>query len=187
MGQRDTTRRRFTLSDTAILVASMGVGLWLGRSYLLNERIVFDSTGLGRSWWSWAATAWMVLMPVQLGLLGLSLIPPRRPLRRLARQPGFLGGVAVASAAATSVVQAAANFNQSMGRGANPFETWLHNNMIAISAPYRLAPVILLAWMIVALQRGCRRSHDWVETSARLLGGVWIIAWCTYMSINILK
>jgi hypothetical protein len=187
MGQRSTTRRRFTLRDTAILVASTGVGLWLGRSYLFNESTVFGTTGLARGWWSWAAAAWMVLMPVQLGLLGLSVVPPRPRLRRLARQPGFLAGVAVASTVATNVVQAATTFATYMTRGANPFATWLHNNLIAISAPYRLAPVILLAWVIVALQRGCRRSHDWVETSARLLGVAWIIAWCTYMIINIFR
>ena len=43
MGQRDTTRRRFTLSDTAVLVASTGVGLWLARSYLFNEQSVFST------------------------------------------------------------------------------------------------------------------------------------------------
>ncbi len=112
MAQRDTTRRRFTLSDTAVLVAAAGVGFWLGRTYLFNEHTVFSTIGAVRSWWSWAQAAWMVLMPVQLGLLALSVVPPRPRLRRLARQPGFLAGVAVASAVATNAVQAIANFNR---------------------------------------------------------------------------
>ncbi len=185
MGQRDTTRRRFTLSDTAVLVASTGVGLWLGRSYLFNEQTVFSTMGVARTWWSWALAACLVLMPVQIGLLGLSLVAPRPRLRRLARQPGFLAGVAVASTVATNVLQAAANFMPYMAGGSNRSPAWLHNNMIAISAPYRLAPVILVAWVIVGLQGGWRRSHDWVESSARLLGGVWIIAWCTHMIVNV--
>jgi hypothetical protein len=184
MGERVLSRRRFTLRDAAILIASMAVGVWLGRIYLLNEQAVFRPMGVDRGWWSWAQAAWLMLISVQFGLLGLSLLPPRPQLPRLARQLGFLAGVAVASAVALDAVQAGANFKSYTANGTYPFAIWLHNELIAISSPHHLAQVILLAWVIVGLQGGWRRSHDWVESSARILGVVWIVAWCAYMAIN---
>jgi hypothetical protein len=185
MRRNEASRRRLTLRDTSILVASIAVGCWLGSSYHVNERHVWPTPGVADSFWSWAQATWLVLMPVQLGLLGLSLLPPRPPMRRLARQPGFVAGIAVACAVASNVLQASANLKQNLARGTNPLPTWIHNNLIGISAPYRLAPVVLLAWVIVGLQGGCRRSRDWVESGSRLLGGIWVTAWCVYMIISV--
>jgi hypothetical protein len=67
MDRRGLSRRRFTLRDTAILIAATAVGLWLGRTYLLNEPDVFGP-GVSLTWWIWVAVVWAVLMPVQLGL-----------------------------------------------------------------------------------------------------------------------
>jgi hypothetical protein len=186
MDRRGLSRRRFTLRDPTILIAATAVGLWLGRTYLLNEPDVFGP-GVSLTWWIWVAVVWAVLMPVQLGLLAVSLLTPRPRLRRLARQPGFVAGVAVAVAFASNVLYATSNFKASIARGSNPIPTRIHNNIIAISAPYRLAPFVLLAWTMVRLQGPCRRSHDWVERSARFLGGVWVIAWFVHMVIRVFE
>ena len=117
-------------------------------------------------------------MTTQLGLLALSLLPPRPRRQRLARQPGFLAGLAVASVVITQTVQAIPSFKPN---GA----IWLHNYLMSISGAWRMAPVILLLWFLVALQGPNWRQPGWDELLGRLFGVIWVLAWVFFLVRNL--
>src|SRR5437867_3861598 len=95
--------RRITLLDLMILVATAAVSVWLLMTYR-NATPAELGWRHGRDFGFWLGAAYQVLLVANLGTLALRFVPPRPPLRRLARWPGFLAGFAVSFTVACSLV-----------------------------------------------------------------------------------
>ena len=96
--------RRFTLQDAVILVAGMALSVWIGQGRLVEYPAAKaweeGLQGHSREALVQGLVAIRELQPgvavLTLVVLGLRLQHPRPALRRLARQPGFMAGCAVA-------------------------------------------------------------------------------------------
>jgi hypothetical protein len=173
MDQTASPRRRFTLRDITVLIPSIAVGCWLARTFVLNAPRIFGPD-YAIEWVGWVNLSLMVLMTTQLGLLLLALMPPRPRRRRLARQPGFMAGVAVASVVVAQTVQDLSRFERN---GA----IWLNNYLLSISGSGRMAPSILLLWFVGSLQGLDWRRPGWPELLGRLLGVIWVFVWVFFL------
>lgn len=172
MTQHVRSHRRFTLRDILILILAIALGLWLLRAVVLNGPLVFGPD-YALTWFGRVNVSLLVLMTTQLGVLVLSLMPPRPRLRRLARRPGFLAGIAVASVVACQTVQDLPSF-----RPGNA--VWLNNYLLSIGGAGPMASVILLLWLVGSLRGLDWRRPEWVELLGRTLGVTWILAWIIF-------
>ena len=88
-------RSRLSIADGMIAVAAVAVGLVLVRQTLPINEVSPAWAGLAMNGSVLAAD---LLAPISFALLAIRLRPPRPPLRRLARQPGFAACLAAVTA-----------------------------------------------------------------------------------------
>ena len=182
--------RRFTILDAMVLVASVGVDFWLTR--LLHVSIVVVQRPSSRDdWRNWIWGLSLLMIGLSIGLTVLRPVPPRSPIRRLARQPGSLALIAVdvnqVLATGYSIVQWSLIY-----RGTFPDEArqaiydWLYVNLESLSGPWNIGFVVSLAWIIGGIQRFRWSNADWIEWSGRFLGLFLILCWLGQILIWIL-
>jgi hypothetical protein len=134
-------------------------------------------------WRLGTGAGYMVLLAMNLCVLNLRLLRPRPQLRTLARQPGFVAGVAVAGSVLYQTVLDAAGW-LAAPPGSNA-ATRLNNYLVGISFTSHIAHLVILAWIILFLQRVRNRQIDWIEYTGRLLGWVSILSWFVSMFLMI--
>lgn len=168
----DTAPRRFTLQDLMIFVAvtalafaaarlAWGVTIQVFRGDSRNQERAFPD-----------AFGWFALVE-SVGLIPLFLRRPRPPIRRLARQPGMVASVAVASAfgflAVSEVAVAVGAWSLSRpGFLDTPHVLW------HLSSPLVIGPAVAACWLSQVLSRGWRPESNWPDRLGRFWGVVWI-------------
>ncbi|WP_169976092.1 hypothetical protein [Tautonia rosea] len=169
------SRRRFSLLDGMILVASMAPGLAMSRSWVEElPNNFFQGSPLGSVW---SATGYLmalatpVLLSMTPGLLVLRLRPPRRAGRRLWHSRGTI------TLATLSIVAP-------VGGTA----LWLMFQLAPDGPPdaYQIVVIFLLVSTLLGTASGTiafvsrlirlrGRSLDWVDHLGRVWGWLWIV------------
>jgi len=168
-----------TLTDAIVLIAAAAVGFWLARLLVVSDAAVTSSLKR-EAWKAWFAAANLFVLAMGLGVLAVRFLPPRPSVRRLARQPGFQAGVALAALAVLGGMLSAldwATFWRKMPSAEVVVWTWLNVSLISVSGPWNVGFVIALTWFIGGLQGFRWRRGDWVEWAGRALGVLWVLNW----------
>jgi hypothetical protein len=177
--------KRFTIFDAMVLMCATSIGFWLARLRLLIDADMPLGPGQ-EAWMPWCGASYLVLLAITMGFAGISLLPPRPPLRRLARQPGFLTGLAVA---ANLVLWTALNaVDWLFPRGQIPMSPGYYLirfrvYLLSIGGPWNVGFAVALAWTIGGIQ-GLRWSRaDWVERAGRWMGVAWLLYWSVFLGL----
>ncbi len=181
-------RRRFTLLDAVIIVASIGLGFGL-----LRLRITFaDLTRFFRSAFDrvpWELPTDTLVLRLSglielalpcvlawtLGLLILRFVPPRPPLRRLARQPGFVACVVFLVISACSYLSVLVTLAT---RGKLAHATV--RDLIAYHSTANLLMIqiggwgIAAAWIVLGISGRWRPEPSWIDRFGRGFGVFWL-------------
>jgi hypothetical protein len=172
-------RRRFTLLDSMILVAATAAGYavvqWSSPLFgvgaildLLREMV--SSGDIGAT----VALLSLIAMPVMaswsLALIPLRLIGPRPRWRRLARQPGLVAALAVATALGFVAMLTAVIFLGRAWGSLSGFE-----DLALIFLPVVFGMAVLAAWVALVAGRRWRPEPSWVDRLGRALGLLWIL------------
>ncbi len=180
-------RRDFALLDLLTLVAAMAAAFALSRPDF-EPRPLVPSQVINMVTWNrprtWLGQVYVradlglqvgskVASMLMLGLIVVSLRPPRPGLRRLSRRPGFVACVAAASALAVNALieGAVATFQSVPIPGVwNPFEPICRA---------RIGPAVVGTWLFLGLGGHWRADKGLIDRSGRLLGLFWIVevAW----------
>lgn len=171
-----------------IVVAMAAIGIW---SSCIYTDVAFKWFALQHHSyllvWIRVVTQW--LLAFNLAILLLRSLPPRPSPRRLARQPGFLAGVAVLVTLIVQLIEAM--IRTLMARLIpNPFESpftfspWRYAFLGVISDSSHYGPAVILAWVIGLLQGFRWGRSDWIERWGRWLGGLWVLGWIALMFLD---
>ncbi len=177
------TARRFTMMDAMILVAATAVALMMVRPVFVNSMFgvrIWTRTfaAIGGGLVAWTPT-----------VLLLRLRPPRPTVRRLARQPGFVAGVAVSTilalyALAGGIVVLVRTAKQWGPAPAMPgrLETTIASLWAQETLTLGLAGglTVIATWVVLAVGGRCRPSRDWLDILGRVLGILWIVLFVIY-------
>jgi hypothetical protein len=163
-------RRKFTLADAMILIASLAIGLALARVAAITS-------------WSRSPTQWFGLVrelitgeiAVTATVLTIAVIPlrlqkPFPPIRRAATQPGMVAAYAALVVWLITVISWSLHL-------ARVRATWPSPGMFSafwLSKSSEFAPAVAAVWFVLALQRRWRRASDWVDWYGRALGVFWL-------------
>lgn len=185
----DPGRRRFTMADGMILVASAALGLaltrwalpWVDGLYFFRA-LVSEPPAPG-----WSArvvivrltTLLVVLAPMALGAeagyLALRLRAPRPRWRRLARQPAMVAAVVVLVVAGLG---AAAQWAWARLDNRAPFPSRGAYNIVMVNAvamiAQRAGSAVLVAWLALAPSGRRRAGRGGLDRLGRALGWYWI-------------
>lgn len=183
--------RKFTLLDSAGLIAATAVGLAWGRA----AWPILMSTWFDRPKGGWTClevlgvlpnallTPFPLLVAGTLTMLPLRLIRPRPRVRRLVLQPGTAACGAATIALIIVVLNLLAElFTFVLLRGNTweaffeelPFWTFIFLRF-ASGAPPAACCAIISAWTILALSHRGRSGNDWVDRAGRVIGILWFI------------
>jgi hypothetical protein len=177
----DSPRRSLTFADLLILIAGLAVAFSLIRAYAYVDHVLFPTLSFG-SRQAIVASSSLALVGLSLGTLALRLVPPRPPLRRLVRQPGFLATLAVASNAVSQTVSRLCGLLTGPAMSTRQWYTWAHNWLFSLWVPFFVGPAIFLACVIGVLGGFALRRADWVEHLGRVLAFVWLLYWVLNMT-----
>lgn len=166
--------RKFRLLDAIVLIAATAIGFaWLRSDSAMG---IFD----GPSWIETDAEQLGPLLAVwSIAVLGLRLVPPRPPLRRVVLQPGAAacGAVAFVFTIYTFrylVISAAGcrGIPWYLFRAGGGLGPEMIGNTI-VSVPYHV--VVMAVWGVLFLSRRCRPEPSWIDRTGRILGLAWIL------------
>jgi hypothetical protein len=178
-GRVSVPRRRFTLLDTMILVAATAAGYavvqW-SSPLIVGEPILDvlrEMSSLGEIGTTVALLS-LIAMPViaswSLALIPLRLIGPRPRWRRLARQPGLVAALAVATTVGfLAMVWTVAAFVVGLGILSGFVE------LVIPMLPISLGLAVLVSWLTLIAGRRWRPEPSWVDRLGRALGISWIL------------
>lgn len=183
-------RRRLTLLDLVIIVASVAIGL-----ALLKLRIAFAdlprffTSAFSTVPWRWSPRvaslrlsgllelAIPCALAGTLGTLVLRLLPPRPALRRLARQPGFVACATFLTIAglASLAVLATLGFR---GRFSHPTNRDLigYYSIATLLVAQLGGWSVAAGWFVLRLSDRYRPEASWVDRLGRAFGFYWIVA-----------
>ena len=153
--------RTLTLLDGMALIAATAAGIAIDRAAQPGLRVMY-----GDLVWRWAASSSPLVSLWMLTILGLRFLPPRPPLRRLARRPGmvacFIVGVYSIWGCASLVVRA-------LGGPLPPhFDYWSY---LASSLGHQVGAVVPVAWLTLAFSGRWRPEPSWYDRAGMVLGG----------------
>lgn len=171
------------MSDVMFLVALTAVGLVLAKVAFDNNCVPNVVSNL--EWWpssynwpnvlgflaDWVYLAAPVIAVWSVGLGLIALRRPRPSIRRLSRQPGFLGcWVATVAMVLVAVQKYASQVWWASQTTIDPdFASY-----VVYDALGPMAYSVLAAWISIALGRGWRFSAGWIEVTQRTICLVWI-------------
>jgi hypothetical protein len=181
-----------------ILVAATAAGFALARAYSLAvlNNYLSPYPLIPRA----LLTVWvhiLAALPVpamwSIAVFGLNLRRPRRPLRQLARQPGF---VACAAVTLVSVVRLggfltlmartignrsyklslgfADAFSVSVSYPARVNSATVYNSTYFVSTAFGISTSVAAVWLLLAVSRRWRSQPDWLDRFGRVLGFYWV-------------
>jgi hypothetical protein len=202
----DATDRRFTIVDAMILVASTAVGLALMRDYFPDVltgrwKVASKESGLGIVV-SYIQHALFASLPCgtvgTIAVLILRLRRPRPRLRRLARQPGMVAGLATTVVLCKHMIDGLVRFtlgfltdvpspvrlpnppfmyNRSLTAMPLPLPSFgqeVIRHPILNDSPYSVGIAIGVAWVVLALSGRFRPERSWIDRLGRAIGVYWI-------------
>jgi hypothetical protein len=177
-------RRNFGVGDGLILIAATAIGLAGGRGLasILEPEVQALLSQIASPPSGMPSIGQVLHLSVFLGIFStpcisartvacllLRLQRPRRPLRRLARQPG-----ALASFVATVVIMLtlAAFDMASVLAAPEYFEEF--GPLIVFTGSLLLSPALLSGWATLALAGHWCPERTWIDRTGRLVGVLWI-------------
>ncbi len=178
MNPRPAPQRTFTLVDLVILGTATAAGFAIFRALRIDLPI--HDRPLGESWPSRIADQGLLalvpfLITWTLAFPLIRLRSPRRPFRRLVRQPGMAGCLAAAAAILYefgwyALVARVRGLQIAIGTGHLPnFGPFLrfYGDLVSLW--------VAAAWMVLALGRWWRPERGWVDSLGRLLCLAWFV------------
>jgi hypothetical protein len=193
-------RRSFTVLDAMILIATVGISIWIGLEKLVpvitTAIQVVDQYRTVRLAIHWARL--VLLGPVQpflgvwtVGLLVLHLKHLRPLYRRLALafEPGFVA----CCVAVMGMLLAGPTYLINLRRNLTPglpmsvkIQFWLGQALTCGKAEPGIA--VLAAWVTLALCKQWRPRPDWLDRLGRAIGMLWIamipINWLGFLLVR---
>lgn len=173
------TPRRFHWIDAAALVGATALGLAMTKDYLESYDMMLMLDG-GRfaphGFQRWGSAAVPCFVSWSLIVLALQLRSPRPRLRRLARCPGVVTGLAVALLTLNVMAKWSA-YHWKMGLPINVFgyrvaflglPSWLVETSEIAGFP------VAATWFALWLGRWWRPEATWIDRAGRVLGVYWI-------------
>jgi hypothetical protein len=164
--------RNLTLIDAMILVAAIGIGLavirtWSPPHYTWQYTPIPPPTWL--EWSSFVLSAWafyLAPMPAvfSLAVLILRALHPRPPLRAAFAQAGSAAALGSAVAIASGVAFFLLDLRNPSGHEL-PFEYTTYSAGVAVAG----------VWVVLASAGIWRPHRDWVDVLGRVLGVYWIL------------
>jgi hypothetical protein len=176
----DVPRRRLTLADVMVLVAALAPGLMLLRAAV--ELGLFNPTpnpkaSPGRNIVEYLSLAGGCLLgSLTFAVLVMSLYKPREKLREIIGGPGLIASAAVAAAAVLPVAYFAIGVACDTGLGASRLPLYFNNLFARLT--HCAGPMIIGAWIALALSGRWRPGPTWTDRLGCLLGVGWI---CIYL------
>jgi hypothetical protein len=179
-GTPDLPRRRITVADVMVLVATMVPGL-----ILLRVTVDLDLFNLplnpkappGRNFIEYLSVAGgSILGTMTLALLVLSLYKPGRSLREIIGGPGFVACAAVVAASVLPAAYSVIGVTWNTALGFPRFSLYL-NNLFA-RWTHGAGAMIIGAWIALALVGRWRPVPTWTDRLGCVLGICWI---CIYV------
>lgn len=157
--------RTLTLFDAVALIAATAVSLAIARAALPGLQTLYDH----------AVFRWMHLSSIfgviwMLSILGLRLLPPRPPLRRLARRPGMVACCVVAVYTVWTVVEI--GLRVANDRIPPNFDFWSY--LVTNLGP-QVGAVLPAAWITLAFSGRWRPESSWFDRVSRLIGSYFIL------------
>jgi uncharacterized membrane protein YidH (DUF202 family) len=167
--------RRFKLADGLILIAAVAAGLGITRFHAdLHRQDMGRFDAVSAFELALMSIYWSALL-MMMALIPMRLRRPRPPMRRLRRQPGFIACVAVVLAAAFVILDWAPSL---FSRSPN----WFAANILSfISSPWKIGPIVVTAWLVLALSGRWQSESSWIDRSGRFLGIAWIMGYAIYV------
>jgi hypothetical protein len=178
-GRVSVDRRRFTLLDGMILVAATAVGYaaFQSLSHLIGIGDILEalremvaSGAIGELIALLTLIALPVMVSWTLVLIPLRLIGTRPRWRRLARQPGLVACLAVATALGFLAMIAGVALLEIGRDNLAGFE----DVAIFLPPPF-LGLAVLASWVTLVAGRRWRPEPSWVDRLGRALGLLWIL------------
>jgi hypothetical protein len=172
----DQNRRRLTLTDVAVLMASIALGLAWTR---LLTPWASTASGVSRFGIELGAIDYLyyihspanfvtpLLIPAMAALLLLRMLGPGPRLRRLAREPGAAACLTAMAVSIVSllVLKAKVAFLVWMGGKFRDFPPY-YNAFLLGTLGYAIAAV----WLVMLLGGTWEAEPDWIDRSGRVLG-----------------
>jgi hypothetical protein len=179
----DARPRRLTLADSIVLIAALGIGLWVSRYGLILwlsvlfggfDRQVWTSRPIALSW-HWGTLILRHTQPsvgiLTLTVFGLSFVHPRPTLRQMAQQPGFVSCLAASLAI---VVGGSLNFATCTTRPNPGYELQNYTSLSLTRLCSEPGLAIGACWMTLALSHAWRSDRTWTERAGTMLGAYWL-------------
>jgi hypothetical protein len=169
-----------------VLIAATALGLaWAAQGWSRLE-----SATRGPTWsWNWIrdtgilvlATSLPCLLAWTAALALLRIRSPRPSWRRASRQPGMTANLA-ASLASLALLPSVATlilvrYYRNAGSTTNLWRDLMAGliEFLAMVTPI-VGFVVLIAWILLAIQRQWRCERSWIDRSGRVLGALWIVS-----------
>jgi hypothetical protein len=195
---RPSLARRCTLLDAMILIAATAIGFGLARAYSLvvlnNELTPYPLVPkVFLTVWVHILAALPVVAMWSIGVFVLNWRRPRRPLRQLARQPGFVASGAVTLVSLvrlggflTLMARTFRNRFYTLNLGvSDAFSVTLsypgpvnsatvYNSAYFASSAFGISVAVAAVWLLLAVSGRWRSEPDWLDRVGRCLGAYWV-------------
>jgi hypothetical protein len=169
-----------------LLIAAAAIGFWLARMLVISDAAIIPGSKR-EAWRALVGASYLLILGMTLGIAIVRLRSPRPPIRNLARQPGFLAGVAVASIVVLGTGLSILDWFTFWGRlqtSEAVVSSWLHGFLLSIGGPWNVGFAVSLAWIIGGLQGFRWRQPDWVEWAGRFVGVLSILYWLLLLALK---
>jgi hypothetical protein len=182
--------RRFTLCDAMVLVAAVGLGLMLSRTWsYYAEKLTGPLKHLAAVGHPWLPSMiyniialWPVVAMVAPALLLLRLRQPRPPARRLFAPPGVAACMVATVIMALECVEDSLYsiaFTLAYHEPGAPFPesaaTTLALSATGAFLTTRVSYGIAAAWVAIAIARRWRAEPSWIDRAGRVVGCLWLL------------
>lgn len=157
--------RTLTLFDAMSLVAATAIGIAIVRAAQPGLRSLYGDS-IGR----WVASSSPFVTLWMLTALGLRLLPPRPPLRRLARRPGMVACFIVVVYATWTC--ATIGLRTLSGSLPPRFDFWPY---LVSSLGHEVGAALPAAWLTLAFSGRWRPEPSWFDRMGRVLGGYLVV------------
>jgi hypothetical protein len=165
--------RPITLADSMILLAAVAGGLTMARAYSLSVFENMRHAEAIRSLILLQALPTAIVSPLMVVLVPFGLLQPRPSRQRLARQPGYVACCAGTVGVALAVAEQVLFRNTSAVNVFTDARTFL---FFWASCTGAVEPIVIGAWLLLALSGRWRPEATWVDRLGRVIGAIWIFS-----------
>ncbi len=115
------------------------------------------------------------LIAFSIALLLCRLLPPRPPLRRIAREPGFVATAAIACGALVFLPAIVRAILRQYVLAEPGIDVLRYLPTVARTMNLTSASSVLAAWVVLAVSGRWRSRCDWVDRLGRIFAVVWLL------------